>query len=165
MIRYFMVGVAVLAVTAVSCGRTSLEPEPSGAAPAIVGTSGEEVEAQVAQLEREWVAAIVQKDAATLDRLLAEDFTGTSPSAHLYTKKMAIEDLTRATYVVDAMNMDEIAVKPYGDVAVAFASQQEKSRYGSEDISGHYHYTNVWLKKDGRWQVVSSHGSRFDTAH
>jgi ketosteroid isomerase-like protein len=53
-----------------------------------------------------------------------------------------------------------------GDVAVAFASQQEKSRYGSADhLSGHYHYTNVWLKKDGRWQVVSSHGSRFDTAH
>jgi ketosteroid isomerase-like protein len=165
MIRYFIVGVAVLAVTVVSCTRSTPAPEPSGAAPAIVGTSGEEVEAQVAQLEREWVAAIVHKDAAVLDRLLAEDFTGTSPTAHLYTKKIAIEDLTRGTYVVEAMDMDEISVKPYGNVAVAFASQQEKSHYGTQDISGHYHYTNVWLKKDGQWQVVSSHGSRFDTAH
>jgi len=164
MIRYFMVGVAIVAVTAAACSRNTPTPQASSA-PAIVGTSGEAVEAQVTQLEREWVAAIVRKDGAALDRLLADDFTGTSPTAHLYTKKIAIEDLTRGTYVVDAMDMDEISVKPYGDVAVAYASQQEKSRYGSEDISGHYHYTNVWLRKDGRWQVVSSHGSRFDTAH
>jgi hypothetical protein len=47
----------------------------------------------------------------------------------------------------------------YGDAAVAFTSQQEKSKYDGKDSSGHYHYTNVWVKRDGVWQVVASHGS------
>jgi hypothetical protein len=38
-------------------------------------------------------------------------------------------------------------------------------RYNDIDTSGHYHYTDVWVKKDGQWQVVASHGSRFDKGH
>ena len=31
-----------------------------------------------------------------------------------------------------------------------------------QGTSGHYHFTNVWVKRDGRWQVVASHGTRYD---
>ena len=40
-----------------------------------------EVESTITQLEREWVAAIVKKDPETIDKLMAEDFVGTSPTA------------------------------------------------------------------------------------
>jgi ketosteroid isomerase-like protein len=123
------------------------------------------IEAAVAQLERDWVSAIVKKDAAALDRLLAEEFAGVSPTAHYYDKRMAMDDLTTGTYQVESMALDEVSVNAYGDSAVAFASQQEKSRYAGTDISGHYHYTNVWVHRDGRWQVVASHGTRYDTPH
>lgn len=135
----------------------------TGAPPAAAYT--EEVEAAVAQLERDWVSAIVKKDTAALDRLLAEEFAGVSPTAHYYDKSMAIDDLTTGTYQVESMALDEVSVNAYGDFAVAFASQQEKSRYAGTDLSGHYHYTNVWAKRDGRWQVVASHGTRYDTPH
>ena len=119
----------------------------------------------VSQLEREWVSAIVNKDGATIDRLLAEEFAGTSPTAHSYTKRMAIDDLKSGAFVVTSMDLDEIAVNSYGNVAVAFASQEEKSTYDGKDISGHYHYTDVWVKKDGRWQAVASHGTRYERRH
>jgi len=54
------------------------------------------------------------------------------------------------------MTMDEVSVNVYGNTAVAFTSQQEKSKLNGKDISGHYHFTNVWVKKDGKWQVVAS---------
>jgi hypothetical protein len=38
--------------------------------------------------------------------------------------------------------------------------QSEKSRHGSDDFSGHYLFTNVWVKRNGQWQAVASHGSR-----
>jgi ketosteroid isomerase-like protein len=157
------------ALAAAACTSGTLVDETAatfgtGAPPAATAYT-EEVEATVAQLEREWVAAIVKKDAAALDRLLAEEFAGVSPTAHYYDKSMAIDDLTTGTYQVESMVLDEVSVNAYGDFAVAFASQEEKSRYAGTDISGHYHYTNVWARRDGRWQVVASHGTRYDTPH
>jgi ketosteroid isomerase-like protein len=164
----FLLAASVVFVTA-SCTSATVVDEtapPSGAAsPPAVTASAEDVEATVGQLEREWVAAIVKKDATALDRLLGEEFAGVSPTAHYYNKSMAIDDLTKGTYVVDSMNLDEVSVNAYGDMAVAFSSQQEKSRYAGADISGHYHYTNVWAFRDGRWQAVASHGTRFDAGH
>jgi ketosteroid isomerase-like protein len=116
----------------------------------------------ITDLERSWVAAIVNKDIATLDRILAPEFNGTSPNGFTYTKEMAIADIKAGRYVVDRMDLDEISVNVYGNTAVAFTGQREKSRSGGEDFSGHYCYTDVWVKKNGRWQVVASHGSRID---
>ena len=130
-----------------------------------IGTGGENSSRAVTQLERDWVAAIVKKDTAAIDRLLAENFNGTSPTAHTYSKPMAIDDLKGGNYVVTRMELDEVSVNSYGNVAVVFASQEEKSSYKGQDISGHYHYTDVWVKMDGRWQAVASHGTRYDKGH
>ena len=59
------------------------------------------------------------------------------------------------------MDLDELSVNVYGDTVVVFTSQQEKSKYDGKDNSGHYHFTNVWVKRDGKWKVVASHGSRY----
>jgi ketosteroid isomerase-like protein len=166
-------GILVLALSAAFVGASCTQgTAPGTSAPATIGSEpaatpapAEDVAAVISQLEHQWVDAIVKKDTAALDRLLAEDFNGTSPTAHLYNKTMAVDDLSRGTYVVESMNLDEVSVNAYGDVAVAFTSQEEKSRYGGKDLSGHYHYTDVWARKDGRWQVVASHGTRFDTQH
>jgi hypothetical protein len=51
---------------------------------------------------------------------------------------MAIEDLKSGAYVADSMDLDEISVNSYGgDMAVAFTSQEEESRYEGRDTSGH----------------------------
>jgi len=160
----FVIIAAALAVA--SCTQPAPpEQAPADTAPAAAPAPAENVEATIEQLERDWVAAIVKKDAATIDRLLAEEFNGTSPTAHVYPKSMAIDDLTRDTYVVESMVLDEISVNVYGDTAVAFTSQEEKSRYAGTDTSGHYHYTDVWVKKNGQWQAVASHGTRYDKGH
>lgn len=159
-----MGGVIALALTYGACTVAPSSPAPESQAPAVVAPV-ENVEAVISQLERDWVKAIVEKDVATLDRLLAEEFNGTSPTAHTYAKGMAIEDVKDGNFAVQSMNLDEISVNTYGDVAVAFTSQEEKSSYKGKDMSGHYHYTDVWVKKDGNWQAVASHGTRYDTGH
>ena len=167
MTRQFMAPfVVAAALVAADCnqGPAPAAP-PAESAPAVAAAPAEDVEATITQLERDWVAAIMKKDTATIDRLLADDFNGTSPTAHVYPKSSAIDDLTKGIFVVDSMVLDEVSVNVYGDAAVAFTSQEEKSRYDGKDTSGHYHYTDVWVKKGGRWQVVASHGSRFDKGH
>jgi ketosteroid isomerase-like protein len=147
-------------IGAMSCTRA---PEPQTSTPvASAPAATENVAATIGQLERDWVTAIAKKDAPALDRLLAEDFVGTSPTAHTYTRTNAIDDIKNGKYVVDAMDLDEISVNVYGTTAVSFTSQEEKSHYAGTDTSGHYHFTDVWVKRDGRWQVVASHGTRYD---
>jgi ketosteroid isomerase-like protein len=141
-------------------------PPPAASASEIASTaSDDEVEALITQLEKDWAMAIINRDVATLDRLLSEDFNGTSPTAHTYPKMVAIEDLKSGMYVVESMDLDDISVNVFGDSAVAFTSQEEKSKYAGKDFSGHYHYTDFWIKSNGTWQVVASHGSRFLEGH
>jgi ketosteroid isomerase-like protein len=159
---------------AAACSETpeSAPPEETVAAAPVPGgeeavapATNEATEDLIEKLEREWVAAITNRDAAMLNKLLAEEFVGTSPSAHVYYKPMAISSLENGTHVVKSMALDEVSANVFGDTAVAFTSQEEVSSFGGEDTSGHYHYTNVWLKRNGEWQVVASHGSRFAKPH
>jgi len=145
-------------IGAVSCTKA---PEPQTSTP-VASAATENVAATIGQLERDWVTAISKKDASVLERLLADDFVGTSPTAHTYTRTNAIDDIKNGKYAVDAMDLDEISVNVYGTTAVSFTSQEEKSHYAGTETSGHYHFTDVWVKKDGRWQVVASHGTRYD---
>jgi ketosteroid isomerase-like protein len=136
-------------------------PVAAAVAVAPAPESPEKVEAEILQLEKDWVAAIVNKDLEALDRILASDFNGTSPTGSTFPKDRAIADLKAGSYIVEKMVLDEASVNVYGDTAVVFTSQQEKSKYDGKENSGHYHFTNVWVKRDGKWQVVASHGSRY----
>jgi len=159
--KRYIVGVIVLVSAFAASART---PAAQNAASPVRATA-KNPEAAIAQLERDWATAIVNKDAAALERLLADEFNGTSPTAHTFPKAIALGELKSGKYVVASMELDEISVNVYGDVAVAFTSQNEKSQYAGKDTSGHYHFTDVWARKNGRWQVVASHGSRFNEAH
>ena len=156
--------IVFLAFTATACSPTATG-ETGSTTPKPAVAASEDVEASIEKLEREWVNAIVRKDVAALDRLLADDFSGTSADAHSYTKTMAINEIKSGKFVATEMNLDEIAVNQYGDVAIAFTSQQEKSSYNGQDTSGHTHFTDVWVRRDGHWQAVASHGTRFSTGH
>ena len=118
---------SVLIFSAWSCTKAS---EPRAQASAVAApASAAEAEAVIVQLEKDWVLAIEKKDTATLDRLLAVDFVGTSPTAHTYTKEDAVGDIKDARYVVAKMDLDEVSANIYGDTAVSFTSQEEKSSY------------------------------------
>jgi ketosteroid isomerase-like protein len=161
-------GITILAAsTLLAAGACAGAPESSPAqTPAAVTApaDGEET-AAIEQLEREWVAAIVKKDVTAIDRLLAAGFVGTSPTAHTYGKDVALADLKSGLYAVKSMNLDEVSANVYGNTAIAFTSQQEESTYGGEDTSGHYHFTNVWIRDNGQWRVIASHGSRYGQRH
>jgi ketosteroid isomerase-like protein len=116
------------------------------------------IEGTIIDLEHKWANAIVNRDMATLDELIADDFTGTSWRGDTYSKTKAIEDIEFKVYVAESLDLEGIKVKVFGDTAVVTFSQVEKSKYENTDCSGRYGYTDVWVNRDGRWQAVSSYG-------
>ena len=157
-LRYAAVLVGIIGAAA--CTKVTAPGESSLS---VIGTAGHSDDAAaITQLEHDWVNAIVAKDTKTLDRIISDDFNGTTPESYDFPKSMAIDDIKTGTYAVQSMVLDDVSVNVFGDAAVAFTSQQEKSTYAGKDRSGHYHFTDTWIKRDGRWQVVASHGSRAD---
>jgi ketosteroid isomerase-like protein len=154
--------IALLAILSIlaACAPQA-EPQDAAAPPPAATQSPADVEAEIAKLEDEWVAAIVKKDIDKLNEILADDFNGTGANGATFPKSTALEEIKTGAYAVESMQMDEVSVNVYGDAAVSFTSQQEKSKYAGKDSSGHYHFTNVWVKRNGKWQVVASHGSPY----
>jgi len=160
-ITILLVSVIAILSACTQSAEPGKEAAPASAPALAAPSSPEAVEKEITELEHKWVAAIIAKDVAALDGILAADFNGTSPTGVTFPKEDAIEDLKSGNYVVESMGLDELSVNVYGDTAVVFTSQQEKSKYNGKENSGHYHFTNVWVKRGGKWQVVASHGSRY----
>ena len=103
------------------------------------------------------MTAILAKDTATIDRLLSDDFVGTTDDRR-YAKQQAVDDVKEGTH--ELLVLDDVQVRVFGDTAIVDVDQTEKSRHGAEDFSGTYMFTNVWVKRNGEWKAVASHGSR-----
>jgi ketosteroid isomerase-like protein len=112
----------------------------------------------IAQLEHDWVTAIMYKDTDVLSRVMADDFTGISPNGQQYTKPEALADIRSGRYNVESVELHNLNVQVIGDVAIATFYQHEKSRFGEEDCSGQYAFTDVWVYRNSLWQAVASHG-------
>jgi len=53
--------------------------------------------------------------------------------------------------------MADLKVQLYGDTAVVTGRQTEKATYKGEDASAVYRVTDVWIRRDGRWQAIATH--------
>jgi hypothetical protein len=142
-----------LILFAVSCSRGS-PPQAQGPS---ISAAAEDTTKLITDFENEWVTAIVKKDTGTIDRPLADDFSGTTDD-QIYSKADAIEDVKSGTH--ESLDLDNVKVRLFGDTAIVTMGQNEKSRHGDKDFSGHYLFTDVWAKKNGQWFAVASHGSR-----
>ena len=157
MLRALMVGGMTALLTA-ACGGGTTGTTPPSSPPATTPPAAVDASSMViTQHEQEWVNAIVHKDTGIIEKLLADDFIGTTNDVR-YGKSEALNDVKNGVH--NSLDMEDVNVRLYGDTAVVTFDQNERSKHGEEDFSGHYMFTNVWVKRNGQWQAVSSHGSR-----
>jgi ketosteroid isomerase-like protein len=118
------------------------------------------VEQVVAKLERDWADAIVKGDVATIDRILADDFSYTNWDGTIETKAQHIEGIKSKVYKVESLNLENLKVRVFGEAAVVTVGQVEKSQWKGKDNSGHYLFTDIYANRNGKWQVVAGHGCK-----
>ena len=68
--------------------------------------------------------------------------------------------LAGSLVVRELFHLDDLKVRVYGDTAIVFGLETEKSTIHGKDMSGQHRFTDVFVKRDGRWQAVASHLSR-----
>jgi ketosteroid isomerase-like protein len=124
------------------------QPVPSGSTEQII-----------TQLEQDWGMASVKKDVATYDRIMAPEYMWSGPEGETADKAQNIDEVKSGVYTCTSFHLDEVKVKVYGDTAVVFGLETEKSTYKGKDSSGQYRFTDVFVKRNGVWQAVASHSS------
>jgi ketosteroid isomerase-like protein len=140
--------VVVLAFAVAIIAQTPVQPKDGNA------------EGELIKLEKEWGKAYVNRDLAALDRLEADGIIQTDSDGNVFSKKEDIEEVKTGVLVVTRLVQTDMKVRVYGDAAVVTYRTTEKGQYRGEDYSAQFRYTDTWVEKASRWQVVAAHFSR-----
>ena len=124
--------------------------------PAPGRTASGEDEQALYQIERELTAANPKKDTAVYDRLLSNDFVWGSTGRTL-NKKRYLAWMKANPAKIESAASSEMNAIVFGDTAVVHGLYIEKSTTSGKDTSGQYRFTDVFVKRDGRWQCVTEY--------
>ncbi|MBA3441804.1 MAG: nuclear transport factor 2 family protein [Pyrinomonadaceae bacterium] len=115
------------------------------------------VEQELMQLEKDGAAAAVKGDTTFLDRHTAANYIGTDPGGGVEDRAKMMAGAKAGNIKFGTMDLDGMSVRMAGkDTAVVTGRATIKGNLKSGmDISGQYRFTDVWVKQEGRWQVMA----------
>jgi ketosteroid isomerase-like protein len=105
--------------------------------------------------------AQVKSDGAALQRLLADDYTLVSSTAHIYTKAQFIADSTTPGSTIEPFVLRNVINRVWADGAVLSGEVELKGMSEGKPYSAHMRFADVWRKRAGKWQVVFTEVTRF----
>ena len=124
-------------------------PSTRGAAP--------DAEARVLlRLEDDWAVGLTRRDGALFQRLLARGFVYTEDDRTV-DRDAVLHDIVAGPDTVASAHNEEMQVHRFGATAIVT---------GWLDVTGHgpggpfhrrYRFTDTWLRRAGRWQIVAAH--------
>jgi ketosteroid isomerase-like protein len=149
MTRNALAALATLAVLAVASPR-----------PTLAADKGREADEKVLlELENAWTVAVRARDLAKLSEILAEDWVGNGPFG-TFTRAQSLADLKSGDSKIESVSAPhDMKVRFFGDVAIVTGASEEKSSWKGKDTSGNWVWTDVWVKRKGKWQAVASQSS------
>lgn len=110
---------------------------------------------QILQLEKQSKEAALRRDAAFVERTLADNYVAIGPLGDVITKDDTVSARKGARLHYDSIDYSEMVVRIYGNTAVVTGRADVKGKDLGEDFSGPYRFTRVWVKRNGGWQTVS----------
>jgi len=132
--------------------------EFKGQAPPETPPTSEEQE--LIQLERAWDAAFVAKDMRFIERVLADEFVVTYGDGTRGDKAAEMAQTIDFDQRVDSSVLDGFRVRIYGETAVVWFSRHMTGPKSGKIVSVTYRFVDVFVKRAGRWQCVSSQSTR-----
>ena len=156
MSRLLLVAVSLALVCAATPAAGAQEFK--GQAPPETPPTSEEQE--LIQLERAWDAAFVAKDMRFIERVLADEFVVTYGDGTRGDKAAEMAQTIDFDQRVDSSVLDSFRVRIYGETAVVWFSRHMTGPKSGKIVSVTYRFVDVFVKRAGRWQCVSSQSTR-----
>jgi len=132
---------------------------PNSSQPLPGSTVSGEDEQTLYQIERNMAEALVKKDVAAWDKMLANEFQANYASV-AGSKKQLLAAIKSGTTKFESMTNSEMKAIVIGDTAIVHGLSTAKGSMGGKDTSGQERWTDVFVKRDGRWQCVTGYSTK-----
>tara|TARA_B100001113_G_scaffold3961_2_gene3451 strand:+ start:3463 stop:3828 length:366 start_codon:yes stop_codon:yes gene_type:complete len=102
------------------------------------------------------VRALIDGDLETLDQIVADDLTFTTPHGTVLTKRMVFDSVRSGEMKVTRMDVDELVVREYGNTAIVTYRTDTTYTDGNVLVDGSVRSTTVYLRRNGFWKLVTA---------
>jgi ketosteroid isomerase-like protein len=113
------------------------------------------VERTLFALEEDWTRALVRRDGATFDRLLAPTFVYTE-NDQVMTKDELIRAVVSGSDTVETAGNEDMRAYVHGNTVIVTGWLVMRGRGASGPFDRRFRYTDTWLNRDGRWRVIAA---------
>jgi ketosteroid isomerase-like protein len=105
-------------------------------------------------MEQTWLNAEKNHDAAAFEKLVADDWVAITPDGKTQTKAERAAEIKSSN--VGSATLGNMKVRVFGDTAVVTGTDDETTTQDGKETSGHYVWTDVFVKRNGQWLAVAS---------
>ena len=110
-------------------------------------------------LEHQCTQAFKDRDQQMLNRILANDFIFTDDEGRVYDKTQYIEAVMKMTKV-DSYKIEDMTTRVSGDTGIVAGRWTGKFSVDGKDASGTFRFTDTFVRRQGRWQVIAAQDTR-----
>jgi ketosteroid isomerase-like protein len=120
------------------------------------------IEEEILKLERELAQAELSLDADAIDRIYADDVLVVAPIGIVVDKAPVMAEIRMAKEKssVDVYDKKNLKVRSFGDTAVASYTMHVEGSCETIKLVHDLQITNVWMKRNGQWQIVTRHTAK-----
>ncbi|WP_031499532.1 nuclear transport factor 2 family protein [Bryobacter aggregatus] len=123
---------------------------------AFAATPEEEVKATIDQ----WRTAVIKKDKATLDKLVASNVTYNHSNALQENKSQMLAAMLSPDMVYSSIDLKNTSYRIYGNTAIVLTDMTIHNAQKGEKKTSPLNVLMVWVKTGGNWQLVARQATR-----
>ena len=110
-------------------------------------------------MESRWESSLLKHDTSEIERIVADDFIGTSSSGKQGDKATLIAEAKRDTNTYTSAASSDMSVRMFGPnvaVVTGIARETGKTKAG-KTFTNNFRFTDTWVERNGVWQCVAAH--------
>jgi len=114
---------------------------------------------RIKELESRWEASLLSHDSSAIEKIVADDFIGTSSSGKTGDKNTLLAEAKRDTNTYTSASSSDMTVRMFGPsvaVVTGIAKETGKTKAG-KTFTHSYRFTDTWVERNGEWQCVAAH--------